>query len=265
MRSLSASDLLSGLKKALDRCGVDYEQIIKEFGQVAAAEERSGGRSFALRDHVRGLIFSQLSNQRPWKTIAQNRERIGRIFHDFDPNALDHADPMHLEMNIRAIRCGNRAIRNQVNALGRNITTLRRIERDFGSLDKFVTSGDPNSVARQISEPGPYKLVYVGYALALEYLKNVGIRAGKPDLHVLRVLGGERLSYFPGRPSQQQAVHLIASLAAEAKCNATYLDNLLWLFCARGYGQVCGASPSCNICAFPQNCHYPTASSMAPL
>jgi hypothetical protein len=68
--------------------------------------------------------------------------------------------------------------------------------------------------------------------LALEYLRNVGIRAAKPDVHVLRILGGERLAYFLGKPAEREAVQLVADLATQIGCNETYLDNLLWLFCA---------------------------------
>ena len=207
----SASDLLVGLRKTLTACGVDYEQTIRDFGQVAASEARVNGQAFGLRDHVRGLLLSQLSNQRPWKPIAQNLDQIRRIFFDYDPDRLQEADPRDLANAICAIRCGNRAILKQMNALGANIATLKRIERDFGSLDRFVTSSDPIEIANLMSGSGPYKLRYVGPALALEYLRNVGIRAAKPDVHVLRILGGERLAYFSGQPTEREAVQLVAT------------------------------------------------------
>jgi hypothetical protein len=216
------------------------------------------GQRFGLRDHLRGLLLSQLSNQRPWRPIAQNLDRIQRIFLDYDPDALQQADPSGLANAIRAIRCGNRAILQQMIALGSNVAIFRRIESDYGSLDKFVTSSDPIGIAKLISTSGPYKLRYVGPALALEYLRNVGVRAAKPDVHVLRILGGERLAYFGGKPTERDAVQLVANLATQVGCNETYLDNLLWLFCAVGYGNICGASPRCNVCAFRQSCRYPT-------
>lgn len=265
MQSPPARDLLLGLQNTLRSRGVDCEQTIREFGQVAASEARANGQAFGFHDHVRGLLLSQLSNQRPWKPIAQNLDRIRHIFLDYDVDALQHADPRSLANAICAIRCGNRAILEQMKALGFNIATLRRIESDYGSLDKFVTSSTPFEVAKLISTSGPYKLRYVGPALALEYLRNMGIRAAKPDVHVLRILGGERLAYFPGRPTEREAVQLVATLAAEVDCNATYLDNLLWLFCAVGYGNICGASPRCDICAFRNGCRYPALQNGGPL
>jgi hypothetical protein len=198
MEPPSASDLLFGLQKTLKACGVDYEQTIGDFGQVTASEARENGQAFGFRDHVRGLLLSQLSNQRPWKAIAQNLGKIQRIFFDYDPDTLQQADARGLADAICAIGCGNRAILKQMNELSANISTLKRIEKDFGSLDRFVASSDPFEVARLISTSGLYKLRYVGPALALEYLRNVGIRAAKPDVHVMRILGGERLGYFLG-------------------------------------------------------------------
>lgn len=107
-----------------------------------------------------------------------------------------------------------------------------------------------------LANPGPYKLRLVGFTLAIEYLRNVGLRAGKPDVHIRRVLGGDRLGFSEGIPSESEAVRLIADLAEEAGCNPTYLDNLLWIFCAQDYGDVCGANPRCASCDLRPACRY---------
>jgi len=254
---LPACDLLQGLQDTLTKCEIDYKKEIEELGQVALAEERANGRIFDLKEHISALLASQLSSQRPWKPIAENERGLQEIFLNYDPIALREADPDLLEAKLCAIRCGNRRIRKQLRALKQNITTLERIERDFGSLDAFITSDDPDRIATQLSEPGPYKLKEVGYPLALEYMKNVGICAGKPDVHVRRVLGPHRLSFFDHEPDERQAYELIAILASESRCNQTYLDNILWIFCAKDYGEICGAKPRCEICALSGHCRYP--------
>jgi hypothetical protein len=170
----SANELLLGLQSTLRNREFDYEQTIRDLGQVAASEARSKGAVFGFREHIRALLLSQLSNQRPWKPIAQNLESIRIVFCDYDPEALQHADPIGLAESICKIRCGNRAILKQMNGLAANIKTLRSIERDFGSLDKFVTSQEPHIVASLISRTGRYKLKCIGPALAMEYLRNVG-------------------------------------------------------------------------------------------
>ena len=47
---------------------------------------------------------------------------------------------------------------------------------------------------KDLSE-GKYKLKYVGKALAWEYLRNVGVDGAKPDTHLKRILGSNRLGY----------------------------------------------------------------------
>jgi hypothetical protein len=260
MAAPPAKELLLGLKETLKRQYPEFEDRIREFGQVSASEDREADIEFPLSMHVRGLILSQLSSQRPWKPVADNLKAIEHVFSGYDPQALELADPVALTKALLALRVGNRATAKQMDALATNIATFRRIESKCGSMDSFVDSAEPETVASQLGQPGrPYKLKQVGLTLALEYLRNVGIRAGKPDVHVRRALSGERLGYFDGHPSELEAYRKLGELAEEAGCNPTYLDNLLWLFCAKNYGKVCGDKPRCSECAFRLTCNYPRA------
>lgn len=253
----TAKILVAGLVTTLARQGVDCDRVIAEFGQVPACEARERGRRFSLSDHVRGLLLSQLSNQRAWGPIAANLDAIRQVFLDYDPAALEAADPVELAKSIQALRCGNRQIAKQMACLAENIRTFRRIEKRHGSVDAFITSAPPDTIAKALSAPGPYKLQHVGLALAFEYLRNVGIRAAKPDLHVCRILGQARLGYSQDDPCKpEEANPIIDRLAREAGCSATYLDNLLWLFCAQDYGKVCGAEPRCQVCALAGECAH---------
>lgn len=254
-------DLLQGIQATLLRVKVDYERLVGEFGQVRASEQRQEGKPFGFREHLRGLVLSLLSQQRPWGPIARNLKAIDTLFLGYDPDRLVDTKPDTLLAGLRAIRCSNRSAATQMRALAHNIARLRRIEADFGSLDKFVKSDTPDVIAKRLAKPGPYKLRQVGYALALEYLRNVGIRAGKPDVHIRRILSEKRLAYCAGDPSEEQAYRLVEQLAQGASCNPTYLDNLLWLFCAQDYGNVCGVQPKCSLCALSTSCRYPRESS----
>jgi hypothetical protein len=178
MTLLPAADLLAGLRTTLEREGKDYEGWIRAFGQVEASERRSRGEPFCLRDHVRGLLLSQLSAQRPWGPIARNLDAIGQVFYGFDADVLREADPGALTAAIQDLRCGNRQLARQMRALRENIDTLRRVEAEHGSVDAFVTIGPADEVAQRIATPGRYRLKYVGFTLAVEYLRNVGIGPG---------------------------------------------------------------------------------------
>lgn len=76
-------------------------------------------------------------------------------------------------------------------------------------------------------------------------------------MHVRRAISGERLGYFDGYPTEEQAYRMLGKLADEADTNPTYLDNLLWLFCAKNYGDVCRAQPRCEVCGFVDTCNFP--------
>ena len=250
-------DLLMTLETTLREAGVDVTDVIAQLGQVQASKDRAQGKFFGLRDHLRGLVLSLLSNQRPWAPIARNLDQIGAIFFNYDPARVQTTDPLYFVRSLREIRCGNRAMVKQMNGLSDNIHTMKRIASERGSLDEFVESGDPDSIAKMLSDPGPYKLKQVGFALALEYLRNVGIRAGKPDSHIQRVLSGQRLGYFSGRPDPIEASVLVAKLANASGSNPTYLDNLLWMLCAKNYGEICGEKPRCHDCGFASTCNFP--------
>ncbi len=249
---------LSLLKSTLRDRDVDYDRVIERFGQVRASQDRARGKKFDLRDHVRGLVLSLLSNQRPWRRIEIHLEQIEQIFLRYDPTQIKGSNPSRFEAALREIRCGNRNIHNQMTDLRSNIETFERIIEAHGSLDRFVTSESADEIARRLAG-GKYKLKQVGFTLALEYLRNVGIRAPKSDLHVIRVVSGARLGFVEGEPSEQEAYDVMVRLADAADVNRTYLDNLLWLFCARDYGNICGAEPKCGICRLSDFCNYADA------
>jgi hypothetical protein len=253
-----AKQLLEGLQQTLAAVGCDYKRIVDEFGQVRASEQRAQGKTFQLADHVRGLILSLLSNQRQWGPTAQNLDRIDRIFFHYNPDAIKAADPNQLKEQLMAIRCGNRQIAKQMATLAGNIAVFAKIEAEYGSLDRFVVSADPHDVAMRLSAPGKFKLRQIGYALGMEYLRNVGVRASKPDVHIRRAIGRLRLGLVDAEdPSEEQAYRTMGEVADNLGINSTYLDNLLWLFCAKDYGDVCGAAPRCTVCLLRDNYHYP--------
>jgi hypothetical protein len=203
-----------------------------------------------------------LSNQRPWGAIACHLPDIDEIFFGYDADLIKKTESARFVASLRKIQCGNRRIKTQMDALRMNIETFERIVTDYGSLDIFVNSARPNLIAAQLSiSGGRYKLKEVGFTLAMEYLRNVGVHASKPDVHVQRILSSERLGLMQGTPTPEKAYDLMETLAADAGVNSTYLDNLLWIFCARDYGNICGATPNCAICRLSELCNYPKSGS----
>jgi len=241
--------VIGQVKDTLRNHGVDFQGIIDEFGQVRAYEDRLKGKSFTLNEHVRGLILAQLSNQRPWGPIAANLDQIDQLFSQYDASTLKSASPSSLTGQMIAIRCGNRKIAAQMETLARNIEMFESLAHEFGSMDAFVTSQEPERIAKELGSGRRYKLKEIGFTLAMEYLRNVGINAIKPDLHICRLIGPQRLGFINKEPTPEQAFSCLMRLADKSSENAVYLDTLLWIFAAKDYGNICTATPKCGECS----------------
>lgn len=253
---LTSDLLLDNIKKSLDGINFDYDTNIYNFEHIKNVRLREGGKEFSFNEHLRGLIFSLLSNQRPWGPIEENRNRITEIFYEFDKDKILKASGDIFEQKLRNIRCGNRAIKSQMESLNYNIGILEKVEKDYGSLDNYVTSDSPYKIAKEFASGNRYKLKQIGFALALEYLRNIGIDAIKPDLHILRILSNDRLGYLKNDSDSNGAVVVIEKISYETGSSQSYIDALLWMFCADSYGNICSSNPRCYICKLNDYCNY---------
>jgi len=250
-------ELVLRLESTLESNQIDYRELVKEFGQVEASEKRRRNEVFNFDDHLRGFIMALLSNQRPWGPIAKNKSTINELFYNYSPEKLEQADYKELVSKIKNIHCGNRSIEKQLKHLQENILTFRKIILEWKSLDVFVTSQSAEETAKILSDPkSSYKIKQLGFTLAMEYLRNVGIRGMKPDLHLLRICGHERLGLFPEKTKPEQAALLFNEFAKKAEANPVYLDNLFWIFGAQDYANICNAQPKCHLCSLRNKCNY---------
>ena len=202
------------------------------------------------------MVYALLSNQRPWKPIEDNLDEINEIFHNYDPSYLESINPDILINRIREIRCGNRSISIQMHALNYNINMFKRLIEIYGSMDNYVTSDSPLIIARSLSE-GEYKLKQMGIALVIEYLKNVGIDAFKPDLHARRLFGCNKLA-LSDKPdaTENEVLKIVKQISAETGMRMIEIDNMIWQFCATGYAEICTANPHCDECLVRKRCKY---------
>ncbi|MBK9386618.1 MAG: hypothetical protein IPN34_17535 [Planctomycetes bacterium] len=240
------------LREELSR-HLPVDKTIASFGQVDACVRREQGQLFPLRDHLRGMILAMLSANRPWKPIANNMARLAEIFGGFKPSFLENTPAESLEASVKAIGCGNRRVSFQMRAIQPNIATFRRLDSDAGTIDAFVADQPIETVVRELGA-GRYKLRELGPTLVLEYLKNVGIRANKPDVHVLRICGPSRLGILSADASPLTAFHEFRAFANAAGMHEVELDNQIWLLGAEEYASICGATPKCAACALRSVC-----------
>ena len=220
-------------------------------------QRRKKGKEFTLSDHIKGLIYSLLSNQRPWKSIVANMDKIENIFYDFDVDKIKAENPEKFVNEIRKIKCGNRNINQQMKSLSQNIAIMEEIERDYGSMDDFVTSAPAYEIVKKISDnKSKYKINRVGEALAWEYLRNVGIDGMKPDVHLCRFFAGDRMGSGNNIPATIDEVYeTVLKLSKDTGISMSEIDLLVWNFCSSGYGEICTSNPRCEICPIKEYCN----------
>ena len=222
--------------------------------------ERNAGKRFSLQDHVRGLIYAQLTNQTVWSRILPHLNEIDRLFYHYDIGQIQDTPWEQLAAGLFRLKCGNISTEAQMKYLSENIRTLQRIDADYGHIDSFVTSAPAYKIVKMLSESSSsYKLKMVGPALAWEYLRNVGVDGAKPDTHTRRFLGQARMgsdAHLIATP--EEVYNQVERLSIETGLSRTAIDNIIWSYCANGFGAICTSSPKCQMCKIREFCHYLT-------
>lgn len=219
-------------------------------------DRKNNAKIFGFNDHIRALIYSQLSNQTKWINIEPKLPQIDRLFFDFNKRKILEMPADYFYNRIFNLKCGNIATKKQMESLKENIVMIEKIEYENGGLDNYFTKSPAVIIAKDLSN-GKYKLKYVGYALAWEYLRNIGIDGAKPDTHMKRILGTDRLGYSNSPIASDDDVYRAVSRISASNDGAlhTEIDLLLWNFCASGYGEICTAEPNCHLCPIKMFCN----------
>lgn len=230
--------------------------IVKISGEITPMDLRKDGKTFTLQDHLKGMIYSLMSAQTVWANIERNKPNIDKIFFYYDPEKILEKDYTYFVNELGIIRCRSRLTNGQMKALHENIRTMQRIERDYGSVDAFVTSDKVEKIVEMLSKAGSkYKIKMMGEALAREYLRNVGVDSGKPDVHMKRILGSERLgvSRYP-EATNEEVVSTLQDLSDKTGLWMSQIDYLFWAYCATDMGEICTANPRCDKCVIRDEC-----------
>lgn len=223
---------------------------------VSVVSMREKGKKFSFEDHLKALIYALLTNQRKWSDVVPKLPQIDELFFNYDISKILALDGDYFERGIRQLHCGNISIKKQMKNLNKNICILISIEDEYGSLDNYVTSKDSDSIVKDIAA-GKYKLYGVGPALAREYLRNVGIDDAKPDLHLKRFMGCERIGVSKNREaSDAEVLKEIRQISEITELTKFDIDYIIWCYCAEGFGEICGATPKCRECVIRKYCRH---------
>ena len=243
---------LDVIRDFLEQKGLLYDSyMLKEI------KLRRDGKRYTLRDHVKGMIYSMLSAQTKWYRIENHLTEIDKMFYDYDPDCIMAADPSQFVQGLFDLKCGNRSTKKQMDALSYNIRNFQRIQDEFGSVDAFITSEPTEEIVRKLStSSSKHKMKMFGEALAWEYLRNVGIDGAKPDTHLCRFLGSDRIGTGEKSPaSTKEVIEQVARMSEKTGMSKVEIDNLIWSFCADGYGEICTATPHCDLCPIRKWCN----------
>lgn len=223
-----------------------------------AVIERQRGKQFTFEEHLRGLIYSLLTNQRKWSEIEPKLPQIDKLFFYYNVAEIRKHTGLYFEKGVRNLKCGNISIKKQMEYLHSNIEVFQLIESQYGSLDRFVLSKKPDKIVELLSSyNSKYKLKGVGSALAWEYLRNVGIDGSKSDTHLKRFFGAERIAVSRMQEAtDDEVIRAVERLSKESGYTKFEIDYLIWCYCASGKGEVCTKVPQCWKCVIKEFCKY---------
>ena len=253
---------INELKKFIEKASLnqEVEKALEKYNK------RKNGYSFNNNEHLQAIIYSLLSNLRPWKTIENKKNEIDEIFQKYDFDKLIKIDSDDLVKSIRDIKCGNISIKKQMNELKDIIDVLKKISSKckYGTMDKYIKdhkhikAGYPYYLAKELAnDKNEYKLKNMGIVLVCEYFKNIGIDIAKPDAHLKRMFGKNILGYSEREEATpKEIIKKIKDIAENNNISQIEVDVLLWLYCADGYGEICTKKdPKCNECVIKKYCN----------
>jgi 3-methyladenine DNA glycosylase Tag len=120
-------------------------------------------------------------------------------------------------------------------------------------LDNSIidTAREAEVFMRFTDSNGEDKLRGVGLAIFCEFCKNIGIDEFKPDRHIKRFFQWINLLGGVGPEMDRPCRNLGIAIARAAGQPRTYVDSLIWNFCADKRGEICrksGRGSKCKVC-----------------
>jgi len=218
---------------------------------------RAEGKAFSIQEHVEGMLLALISGQNKWYKVERQLNNIKKLFFNYDPVEIMKHNGDYYFKGLSALGANGRFAERQMAEVNHNISVLLQIEKEFGTVDKFVVSKPIHDIVKSLSDiNSKYKLNQMSVALVCEYLRNVGVDTAKPDEHMMRMLGSGRLAVSSHEnASSYEVINEFYRLSKETGMWAAELDYLFWCYCAEEKGEICTKNPKCNKCVIREYCH----------
>lgn len=226
-------------------------------GNKSKMDLRAKGKPFTIQEHIEGMILALISGQNKWYRVERQLDNIKKLFFNYEPDEILKHEGDYYYKGLRVLGANGRFAERQMAEVGHNVCVLKDIEADHGSVDAFLTSQPVDRIVKALSDgKSKYKLNQMSIALVCEYLRNVGIDTAKPDEHMRRMLGAERLGVSLKKDaSESEVISEFYRLSKETGMWAADLDYLFWCYCAEEKAEICGKNPRCEKCVIRDECH----------
>ena len=228
-------------------------------------QRRKSGEPMELEtmDYIRAMTYAILSNSMDWRCVAHDADpQTGRLRNVDKALEVHVVNEQDLSVAFEENQVRFRFKKRQIPAVEKNIGRFDHAAELSAKYAKMSANGTDfwplvQAIAHGKPEDG-YKLAQIGPALACEYLRNLGCDIPKPDRHLCRLLGSERLQFFnQPMPESEEVYNLVRCVANSSKSNygPAQADYILWSYCAIGYGNMCnGKNRACKDCCLSDLC-----------
>jgi endonuclease III len=246
------------IEQRLDDRRPEWRNEIDRLGQVSAVKKREEGGQWSDNKVFESFVRSILSANTDWSKVEGVLPDLFTLLHDFSLSWYAALSPIDVERTLvpwfKQRGADSKLLGQNLRLLIKSAARLGDISQHYGSLESYLAhlsvqhNGDPKAVAAALGEErSPAKLPGFGVALAAESLKNVGYDVSKPDTHINRAMGSFGLVQFAnwhdrknfktpltGKYELRTVMQVMEKWALELSFPVTFLDNAVWLLCARG-------------------------------
>lgn len=214
------------------------------------------------------LCMAILSNGSGWRRVNNNRAQIGAALlgcHLGNVAALTERHMAHIcTTQIVPLGIPSRVLLStKLEWVRQSAITLRTIQQRHGTVSGYISreiqAGRQDALRVSLTRRGsPSKLKGVGFGVCCEFFKQIGVDDVKPDVHLIRFFIRTGINATASQdPIDTWRIGI--TIANTLGVTRTYVDSLIWTFCAKDYGQICTANPGqCHLCTLktgnPQLC-----------
>jgi len=251
------SDLWNKILSIMGSRLPDWKERIKVGGQPSAVEAREKGHRFSDNQIFEAVVKAVLSNTTDWSKVERVLPELTHLFKEFDfvyYSGLNKSDIDQVFVPwFKARNAGSLTMRRDLTNLVETARRLRKHCTLLGSLEAYflklfkTANDDCIELAWEIgSAHSQHKLAAMGIPIAAEMLKNIGYDVAKPDRHINRAVGcfgmvrfskwRDQSAHKAPEQSETEVIEVMRAMARFAKTikvRVCFLDNTIWLLCAR--------------------------------